>query len=123
MYNYYQARDLGVELSLQFKIPSFECLVKVDKHKLSQVIRNLISNALKFCQKPGMIKVEVDVVPTTMYSDLESSSLKSNQAIIKKALSYRHQSSKVSCCLDDLDYYLRMSVTDDGTGISKVILI
>ena len=122
MYNYYQARDLGVELSLQFKIPSFECLVKVDKHKLSQVIRNLISNALKFCQKPGMIKVEVDVVPTTMYSDLESSSLKS-KLVRRVWRTNRLKRRKVSCGLDNFDYYLRLSVTDDGTGISKVILI
>ena len=85
------------------------------------MIRNLISNALKFCQKPGMIKVEVDVVPTTMYNDLENHSLKSH--LSDKAWNYRHQSSKVSCCLDDLDYYLRVSVIDDGTGISKVYTI
>jgi signal transduction histidine kinase len=43
-------------------IPSVDVLVQADKHKFSQVIRNVISNALKFSQRPGVVQVNVDVV-------------------------------------------------------------
>ena len=40
----------------------------MDKHKIGQVIRNLISNSLKFCQKPGTVNIKVDVISS---NDLE----------------------------------------------------
>ena len=44
------------------------CLIEADKHKLSQVIRNFISNALKFTPAGGNITVRAFVVERVLAS-------------------------------------------------------
>ena len=44
------------------------CLIEADKHKLSQVIRNFISNALKFTPAGGNITVRAFVVDRVLAS-------------------------------------------------------
>ena len=112
-----KAQELEVLLRLKFMIPSFECFVNVDKNKLSQVVRNLVSNGLKFCTKPGgYINVDVDVISHNTY-----------QTIIDDININDKNQKLVTDTSIIADYntlqYLRLSVTDDGAGISKVKII
>jgi len=54
-----QAKTSNVELILRNNAQQDNIVVKVDRYKMSQVIRNLISNALKF--SPVGSKVEIDI--------------------------------------------------------------
>ena len=120
---------MGVNIQLKFTIPNFHCFANVDQNKFSQVIRNLISNALKFCQKPGIVNVEVDVVPVSSYDVLgvfveRRKTFRSVQRLSQvtpitdqNSIAYEHESNI------DTDYYLRLTVTDDGAGISVVCAI
>ena len=73
--------------------------ILADQYKLRQVVRNLVSNALKFTSKPGTVKVVVDVISAD--SDEVARLLADIKGMAK------------SC------FYLRISVTDSGCGISK----
>eukprot|EP01038_Epipyxis_sp_PR26KG_P006124 gene6124-8442_t len=68
--------------------------IKCDKFKLSQVIRNLLSNALKFTRADGKVEVTMEKVPN--YHD-----------------------STIRVYDEAFDDLLRISVTDSGHGISK----
>ena len=115
-------------LLLKFKVPSFECSLNADVHKLSQVIRNLVSNALKFCKKPGIVSVEVDVIADTTRHELyDKHDTVTNQhkhsACLRSCLSTdptKTQSVIVTDHDDSMRQYIRLAVTDNGAGISKV---
>ena len=103
----------------------------MDQNKLSQVIRNLISNALKFCQKPGIVNVEVDVVPVSAYADLNANTSHSSNRSKANKWNFRSNNQVTievapeniaSAQETDSNYYIRLSVIDDGAGISEVYL-
>ena len=75
--------------------------IDADKHKLSQVFRNLISNALKFTPEGGTVSVAVSVV---------------NQSLSSSA----HFHSLYNSFKSDEDLYLQLEVIDTGHGIEKV---
>ena len=106
---------------MNFTIPNFECFIKADRNKFVQVIRNLISNALKFCRKPGVIKVNADVVPACTYPDLHLKHRNKNKNSFRfptrRGLRKQSDLSDETNCTD---YFWRFSVTDDGVGISAV---
>ena len=97
------------------------------------MIRNLISNALKFCKKPGNITVEADVIPVDSYHDYQvaGDSKISSKSKLRRWLEGRRNQQLSSVpdatitSLDDTqsEYYLRLSVIDDGAGISQVPFI
>ena len=72
--------------------------IDADKHKLSQVFRNLISNALKFTPEGGTVSVTVSLIANNILSDsLHNGTL--------------HKSAMPS---------LYIQVTDTGHGLDKV---
>jgi len=80
-------------------------LINIDKQKIAQVVRNLMSNALKFTPKGGRITVKAKVVlvaPKSRSADVVTT------AIANSSLS---------------PPYIRFEVTDTGPGISAVCLI
>ena len=69
---------------------TFSNYIKADRFKLSQVIRNLISNALKFTPALGFVRVKLEKIPI--------------------------RQSSIDCL--DSSFALRISVQDSGAGIS-----
>ena len=74
------------------------CTIKADKFKLNQVLRNFVSNALKFCSpSKGEVKVVVEriAVPNRLVRSLSTS-----EPVM-------------------ISHVARVSVSDNGSGISK----
>eukprot|EP00607_Mallomonas_marina_P008896 CAMPEP_0182422496 /NCGR_PEP_ID=MMETSP1167-20130531/8215_1 /TAXON_ID=2988 /ORGANISM="Mallomonas Sp, Strain CCMP3275" /LENGTH=569 /DNA_ID=CAMNT_0024600627 /DNA_START=547 /DNA_END=2256 /DNA_ORIENTATION=+ len=100
---YIQARHADVTLKLNNNIENSttlpcDVLIKIDECKISQVIRNLISNALKFTPERGCISVNVDV-------------FSSNEMVSKTSETrYIESSSQKWLCIE---------VVDTGAGISQ----
>jgi signal transduction histidine kinase len=77
------------------------CSIKADKFKLSQVLRNLLSNACKFVsENHGTIQVVVE----TINSDNNSN----------------RTSSRGASAFEGSVAMVRISVKDNGCGISKI---
>lgn len=72
-----------------------EYSIEADAFKISQVIRNLLSNALKFTPSEGKVAVLVEILPTELTTN-PVQTLQGTQP----------------------DHVLRLSVTDSGPGIS-----
>lgn len=83
---YLQAAEKGIYLSMSSQTANFADLINVfvniDVNKLSQVIRNLASNAIKFSNTGGFVRAEVAYKPkesleddSQNFQDLESSTL------------------------------------------------
>ena len=112
---------MSVNLTIEMKTSSSDCVIQADPHQMSQVVRNLVSNALKFTNKPGEVKIVVDVVPGSMYEcTSKSSDINDNH----KKRYFVRKSSKVTPT--EANYseavttdFIRLSVTDYGAGISE----
>ena len=57
-----QATSAGIDYKVSCSVPP-NVIVHIDQMKLSQVIRNLVSNALKFTPKEGTIELTCEVLP------------------------------------------------------------
>ena len=102
-----------------------------DRHKLSQVIRNLVSNALKFTSPNGNVSIRaVSLVfpePTPMARRLSMNinirrlSLVQDYAVapIYASRSSGNSPEEAESSRDSLR--LKVEVCDDGAGISKVV--
>ena len=44
----FKAESMGIEVQVTLNIPSAQLYVRTDRHRLQQIILNLLSNALKF---------------------------------------------------------------------------
>jgi len=72
--------------------------IKADKFKLSQVLRNLLSNALKFTPSGGEVKILIEK---------------------RRALLSHQRKQLLSTAAKEADCSVRFSVIDTGCGISK----
>ena len=112
-----QARQAGILLTLWSEEDYRDYAVYGDIHKLRQVMRNFISNALKFTPSGGsvMIKVSICKQPTsTRISDVESSHFNPSLEKCGESKSYRRPST------GDLSKPMQViiEVIDTGCGIA-----
>ena len=98
-----------------------------DRYKLSQVVRNLISNALKFVAKPGgVVIIDIDLVFHHNLKDIlpyyaQQSQKKQTQTDMTKQKDMEKIPNENN--YSGVTNYIRFSVTDNGAGISKVSIL
>jgi signal transduction histidine kinase len=101
--------------------------VDIDKHKMTQVIRNLLSNALKFSPPDGTIYVTMEIIDAADWTEemtlpIPVTSSKSTTDYIATVASKLFPSSWI--CNNFLSKSstskIRVSVQDFGAGISVV---
>eukprot|EP01041_Mallomonas_annulata_P007889 gene7889-16148_t len=111
---YLQAEANNVQLVTIFDelTDSNDLMISADEHKLSQVLRNLMSNALKFTQTNGIVTVRISHEICVDEGMLTGSSGFSG---ISTSSAGRFEES-----LRGLKAYVKVEVIDTGAGISLV---
>lgn len=125
----------------------FDSLLKnvsfnVDQFKLEQVVRNFISNAIKFTPVGGKITVNIlvrsadfsnngnspaedslesNIKPKIESNVYEKCSLSRTPSITAKLLNNKHGETNITIQTTPSAEIIRFEVLDTGTGISKVI--
>eukprot|EP01031_Cornospumella_fuschlensis_P032987 gene32987-39897_t len=82
--------------------------INVDKYKLSQVFRNLVSNALKFTSTHGTVKVVAQILSSP-----------GNEVTMRRSSRTSIRSYGIVQSVFPSKGIVRISVTDSGVGISK----
>ena len=131
-------------LNIEKRLPECDVYSYIDPYKLSQVVRNLMSNAFKFTDKSnGIVDVLFDVVSYTeaqemIPTDTDNDNVHSHNHAHSytrtkslKSLGSRYSLNNANTntntnsshtSVDGCTHYIRFSVTDNGAGISKVLL-
>jgi len=115
----FQAREAGIELEFeQSVLPNNPLLyLDADPNKFAQVLRNLVSNALKFSTTNGTVKVCASVQRNIKHLEVEDS-----RSLMSKI--FRNTSvypTKNNYKKEPEDNKLVLTVTDSGAGISKAL--
>jgi len=124
-----QARSVGVHLIIANKEASKQALsnsfLVADPHKLSQVIRNLISNALKFTPIGGNVTIKISRTVTALNQPLISNfrGFSANKVHVDDLSLASAASVLQAKNCDSHQEILRIEVHDDGVGISKVSIV
>ncbi len=119
-----QAKSSEIELTVSTKGLD-GVMVKIDRTKFSQVLRNIVSNALKFTPRNGKVSVSCHTLCSTTNDHgviFAESSIPSNTTDTTNAPSMevnRHCFNPEECIRIDSGF-VRINVTDTGPGISKV---
>ena len=98
---------MGVELILsdECRVVLGSATIDVDKTKMTQVMRNLLSNALKFTPAGGTVRVEAQYADRILSSGDNTHSTRSETGA------------------NAAPTFLRIRVVDTGAGISQVCSI
>jgi signal transduction histidine kinase len=83
------------------------CVIEADRHKLSQVVRNLISNALKFTPAGGEVTISAELMKS------------SDEAVAGDDARSRFFAVSSKSKASSTDMMVRISVTDSGAGLTK----
>ena len=109
-----QARNAGVSIEYKDEDDTVTALsgwaVNGEKSKLSQILRNLVSNAIKFTPSGGLVIISAEIVDAPSQSPDEPP---------ETTTSRLHLSAR-DAKIDTIKKWIRISVKDTGCGISKV---
>eukprot|EP01036_Dinobryon_divergens_P034016 gene34016-43948_t len=129
-----QAREAGIDLRLEPSAtlsPAAAVRLRADPYKISQVIRNLVSNALKFTGRGGSVRLSLSVemgcgegegdgdddgdadIETGQSTRTIAAASFVSRALGRSTVRYSKTFAEVN--------YLVMTVHDSGVGISAVI--
>ena len=99
-----------------------------DFHKLKQVIRNIISNALKFTREGGSVTVTLTLEKNSYFNSSSTTTMMSTKdeknrfektsITIGSSYTSMNEGENMNSFVEK--YYIKLSVEDSGPGISEV---
>lgn len=121
-------RQLGLArihlyINVDERLDDFMC--HIDQHKLEQVIRNFISNAVKFTPPHGKITVSASLKTEIIKSDSSSSKASDSNSdlhqdrIRSTSISSISSKSNKASSNSSVSWRMRFEVIDTGVGISE----
>jgi signal transduction histidine kinase len=114
-----QARSNNITLvCAKQAVPGVTALI--DRYKLGQVVRNLVSNGLKFARPGGRVVINAEIVrPEVKLVGPENTARNNRAPLVRvKSILEGRQSRRVEEPKQGEAVTVRISVTDDGAGIS-----
>ncbi len=72
------AKNKSIKFNIKFNHTAQQTLIKTDRQRVAQIIKNLLSNAFKFTDKGGTVSLVIDNKPTPAFSlnrNLDSSNI------------------------------------------------
>jgi signal transduction histidine kinase len=91
-----------------------------DKNKLKQIMRNLISNGLKFSPSGGTVDILVDIIDDNNSSNISKGNNNNHHYINNVRNSILWKGNLKDSIISTKSKWLRVRVVDSGAGISEV---